>query len=91
MSKEKETYLEHLENKVEDLQLENELLLIKLREEREKLDRIKKYIFRKATYKDNVTSIDDIEGIFSTDEIKDILYIIEGALWIEKYGLYFLM
>ncbi len=80
MNKEKETYLEHLENKVEDLQLENELLLLKLREEREKLDRIKKYIFRKATYKDNVTSIDDIEGIFSTDEIKDILYIIEGAL-----------
>lgn len=87
----KEVYLEHLENKVEDLQLENELLLVKLKEDREKLERIKKYIFRKATYKDGTTSIEDIEGIFSTEEIKDILYIIEGSLWRERYGLYFLM
>ena len=76
----KEVYLEHLENKVEDLQLENELLLIKLKEDREKLNRIKQYIFRKATYKEGSASINDIEGIFSTDEIKDILYIIEGSL-----------
>ena len=80
MSKEKETYLEHLENEVEDLQLENELLLLKLKEEKSKLDRIKQYIFRNAIYTNGHTSIENIEGVFSTEEIKDILYIIEGSL-----------
>ena len=73
-------YLEHLEIKVEDLQIENELLLLKLKEDRDKLNRIKKYIFNNATYKDDYPTINDIEGVFSTKEIKDILYIIEGEL-----------
>ena len=73
-------YLEHLEIKVEDLQIENELLLLKLKEDRDKLNRIKKYIFNNATYKEDYPTIKDIEGVFSTKEIKDILYIIEGEL-----------
>lgn len=76
----KEDYLDHLESKIEDLQLENELLLVKLKEDRDKLNRIKQYIFRNAVYTNGHASIENIEGVFSTKEIKDILYIIEGSL-----------
>jgi hypothetical protein len=78
--KNKQDYLDHLENKVEDLQLENELLLLKLKEDRDIINRVKAYIYRNAIYTNGHATIDNIEGVFSTKEIKDILYILEGEL-----------
>ena len=74
-------YFEHLEGKVEDLYLENEIMLLKLHDAQEKLKRIKTYIMRNATYTGGHPTIDDIEGIFSSSEIKHILKIIEGEEW----------
>lgn len=71
-------YFKHLENKVENLQLENELLLLKLKEDRDKLKRLKIYIMRNACYVGGHPCIDDIEGVWSSDEIKHMLRIIEG-------------
>ena len=90
MSKEKETYLEHLESKVEDLQLENELMLVKLKTDHDKLKRIKNYIYKNACYDINPGK-DDIRGIFSPDDLKAIIDIIEEDLWIERYGLFYSM
>lgn len=72
-----EELVKYLNEKVDDLELENEILLLKLKDERYKLNRIRQYILSKATYVVNPT-IEDIKGVFSPEEIKCIIKIIEG-------------
>lgn len=72
-----EELVKYLNEKVDDLELENEILILKLKDERYKLKRIKQYILSKATYVVNPT-IEDIKGVFSPEEIKFIIKIIEG-------------